>query len=115
MAERYKERIAVGVDIKNGMVATHGWTKVSDIECFDFCRKMADYGVKTIICTDISKDGLLSGTNLELYKKLNELFSLDIVASGGGEGILNWGWGANESFAGKAVKILNKYGFTENK
>ncbi len=83
MAEKYGDKIAVGVDIKNGMVATHGWTKVSELECFDFCRKMADYGVKTIICTDISKDGLLSGTNLELYKKLNEKFSLDIVASGG--------------------------------
>ena len=83
MTEKYGDKIAVGVDIKNGMVATHGWTKVSDMECFDFCKKMADFGVKTIICTDISKDGLLSGTNLELYAKLNEAFSLDIVASGG--------------------------------
>lgn len=83
MVAKYGEKIAVGVDIKGGMVATHGWTKVSELECFDFCRIMSDHGVKTIICTDISKDGLLSGTNLELYRKLNEEFSVDIVASGG--------------------------------
>ena len=83
MVKKFGDRIAVGVDIKNGMVATHGWTKVSELECFDFCRTMRGFGVKTIICTDISKDGLLLGTNLELYKKLNAEISVDIVASGG--------------------------------
>ena len=83
MVQKYGEKIAVGVDIKDGMVAIKGWTEVSQESCFDFCEKLQKIGVKTIICTDISKDGLLSGTNLELYKELSEKFSVDIVASGG--------------------------------
>ncbi len=83
MVQKYREKIAVGVDIKDGMVAIKGWTEVSQESCFDFCEKLQKIGVKTIICTDISKDGLLSGTNLELYKALSEKFSVDIVASGG--------------------------------
>lgn len=83
MVQKYGEKIAVGVDIKDGMVAIKGWTEVSAESCFDFCEKLQKIGVKTIICTDISKDGLLSGTNLELYKALSEKFSVDIVASGG--------------------------------
>lgn len=83
MVQKYGEKISVGVDIKDGMVAIKGWTEVSAESCFDFCEKLQKIGVKTIICTDISKDGLLSGTNLELYKELSEKFSVDIVASGG--------------------------------
>lgn len=83
MVQKYGEKIAVGVDIKDGMVAIKGWTEVSCESCFDFCEKLQKIGVKTIICTDISKDGLLSGTNLGLYKVLSEKFSVDIVASGG--------------------------------
>ena len=83
MVQKYGEKVAVGVDIKDGMVAIKGWTEVSAESCFDFCEKLQKIGVKTIICTDISKDGLLSGTNLELYKELSEKFSVDIVASGG--------------------------------
>lgn len=83
MIQKYGEKIAVGVDIKDGMVAIKGWTEVSAESCFDFCEKLQKMGVKTIICTDISKDGLLSGTNLKLYKELSEKFSVDIVASGG--------------------------------
>lgn len=83
MVQKYGEKIAVGVDIKDGMVAIKGWTEVSCESCFDFCEKLQKIGVKTIICTDISKDGLLSGTNLELYKVLSEKFSVDIMASGG--------------------------------
>ena len=83
MVQKYGEKIAVGVDIKDGMVAIKGWTEVSQESCFDFCEKLQKIGVKTIICTDISKDGLLSGTNLELYKELSKKFSVDIVASGG--------------------------------
>ena len=83
MVQKYGEKIAVGVDIKDGMVAIKGWTEVSAESCFDFCEKLQKIGVKTIISTDISKDGLLSGTNLELYKELSEKFSVDIVASGG--------------------------------
>lgn len=83
MVQKYGERIAVGVDIKDGRVAIKGWTEVSAESCFAFCEKLEKIGVKTIICTDISKDGLLAGTNLELYRALSEKFSVDIVASGG--------------------------------
>ena len=81
--EKYGEKIAVGVDIKDGFVATHGWTQISDVTCEQFIKKMQQKGVKTVICTDISKDGCLSGTNIELYKELSEKFTLDITASGG--------------------------------
>ena len=79
----YPENVTVGVDIKDGMVAIKGWLEVSSLSCFDFCQKMQDLGVKTIICTDISKDGMMSGTNRELYRDLYKRFSLNIVASGG--------------------------------
>ncbi|MBE6593523.1 MAG: 1-(5-phosphoribosyl)-5-((5-phosphoribosylamino)methylideneamino)imidazole-4-carboxamide isomerase, partial [Ruminococcaceae bacterium] len=80
---RYGERIAVGVDIKDGMVAIKGWTEISNVSCDDFCRQLEDIGVGTVICTDISKDGMMSGTNLELYRGLCEKFKIKIVASGG--------------------------------
>lgn len=83
MVQKYGEKIAVGVDIKDGKVAVKGWTELSQESCFDFCQKLEEMGVKTIICTDISKDGLLAGTNLALYKEMSEKFSVDIVASGG--------------------------------
>lgn len=79
----YGDRIAVGVDIKDGMVAIKGWTETSDFSCYDFCEKMQNVGVKTIICTDISKDGMMSGTNLELYSELGKRFDMNIIASGG--------------------------------
>lgn len=81
--KKYGEKIAVGADIKDGFVAVKGWTENSEYTCFDFCRKMENIGVKTIICTDISKDGAMQGTNRALYKELSEKFSLDIIASGG--------------------------------
>lgn len=83
MVTKYGEKIAVGVDIKDGMVAIKGWTEVSALTCDAFCEKLEKMGVKTVICTDISKDGLLSGTNLELYRHLSETYSMDLVASGG--------------------------------
>lgn len=83
MVAKYGEKIAVGVDIKDGMVAIKGWTEVSALTCDAFCGKLEKMGVKTVICTDISKDGLLSGTNLELYRHLSETYSMDLVASGG--------------------------------
>ncbi len=79
----YPDHIAVGIDIKDGMVAIKGWTEVSALSCFDFCKSVQDLGVKTIICTDISKDGMMSGTNLELYRDLSDQFKLNIIASGG--------------------------------
>lgn len=80
---KYGEKIAIGIDIKDGFVAIKGWTEKSELDAFDFCRRMEGIGVKTIICTDISKDGAMSGTNHELYRKLSEEFQLQIIASGG--------------------------------
>jgi len=80
---RYGDKIAVAVDIKDGFVATHGWTQTSEESCFDFCQKLQDIGVKTVICTDISKDGAMLGVNEELYEKLTRGFSMDFIASGG--------------------------------
>ncbi len=79
----YGDKIAVGIDIKDGFVAIRGWTEKSQYECFEFCEKMQNLGVSTIICTDISKDGVMQGTNHELYQKLSEKFDLQIIASGG--------------------------------
>lgn len=81
--DAYKEKIAVGVDIKDGMVAIKGWTEISNMKCNDFCKYLQDIGVKTVVCTDISKDGMMAGTNLELYRQLNRDFSINIIASGG--------------------------------
>lgn len=81
--EKYGVKIAVGADIKDGYVAIKGWIEKSEYECFEFCAKMQSIGVKTLICTDISKDGAMMGTNHELYKALSERFDMQIVASGG--------------------------------
>lgn len=81
--EKYGEKIAVGADIKDGFVAIKGWTEKSDILCEDFFADMEKTGVKTIICTDISKDGAMSGTSVELYRRLSGMFSVNIIASGG--------------------------------
>ncbi len=79
----FGDRIAVGVDAKDGKVATRGWLSVSDVDSIDFCRHLADIGVKTVIYTDIARDGAESGTNLTVYEALSEIKGLDIVASGG--------------------------------
>ena len=81
--QRYGERIAVGADIKDGCVAIRGWTEKSDLDAFGFCRRMRDMGVKTLIVTDISRDGMLAGANLLLYEQLTAEFALNIIASGG--------------------------------
>ena len=81
--ERYGEKIAVGVDIRDGMVAIKGWTESSGLDALAFCAKMQELGVKTLICTDISKDGAMQGANHELYRTLSERFSMQIIASGG--------------------------------
>jgi len=83
MCSQYGDKIAVGADLKDGEVAVKGWTEKSGVSGMDFCKRMQDMGVKTIICTDISRDGAMRGTNRELYKTLSERFSMDIVASGG--------------------------------
>ncbi len=80
---KYGEKIAVGVDVKDGFVAIKGWTEKSEYTCFQFCEMMQKIGVKTLICTDVSKDGAMQGTNRELYRELSERFDMNIVASGG--------------------------------
>lgn len=79
----YGEKIAVGVDIKDGFVAIRGWTEKSAETALDFCKKMENIGVKTVICTDIGKDGAMKGANLALYKELNAAVNVDFIASGG--------------------------------
>lgn len=80
---QYGEKIAVGVDLKDGTVAIKGWTERSSYSGSEFCEKMQTIGVQTIICTDISKDGAMQGTNRALYRELSQRFSLNIIASGG--------------------------------
>ena len=79
----YRDKIAVGVDLKDGLVAIKGWTEKSDIDGFEFCQKMQDLGVKTIISTDISKDGAMQGANHALYRELSKRLNINVVASGG--------------------------------
>ncbi len=80
---KYGDKIAVGVDIKDGVVAIKGWTEKSSLEAFAFCEKLEKTGVKTIICTDVSKDGAMQGTNRQLYSDLQKRVGVDIIASGG--------------------------------
>lgn len=81
--ETYGDKIAVGADVKDGFIAIKGWTENSSLTLHDFLEKMEKIGVGNVICTDISKDGAMRGTNRELYRELSEKYSLDITASGG--------------------------------
>ncbi len=81
--KKYGDKIAVGADVKDGFIAIKGWLEKSQITLEDFLYDMQNIGIKYIICTDISKDGAMRGTNLELYKKLSQKYSMNITASGG--------------------------------
>ena len=81
--KKYGEKIAVGADVKDGYIAIKGWLEKSEYTLEAFFEKMQRLGIKTIICTDISKDGAMRGTNIEMYRQLSQKYSLDIVASGG--------------------------------
>ena len=83
VCKKYGDKIAVGADLKDGQVAIKGWLETSSVSGMDFLSKMQDLGVKTVICTDIFRDGAMRGTNRELYRELSEKFTMDIVASGG--------------------------------
>ena len=83
MAQKYGDRIAVGVDARDGFVAVSGWKELSEERGVDFCRRLRDAGVKTVIYTDISRDGAEQGTNPDLYRELAGIEGLDITASGG--------------------------------
>ena len=80
---KYGEKIAVGVDLKDGFVAIHGWTQTSDLACDAFMAHLDMLGVQTVICTDISRDGAMKGTNHALYAHLKENFKVNVIASGG--------------------------------
>ena len=96
----YGEKIAVGADIKDGKVAIKGWVEKSEYGTFEFFEKLEKIGVSTVICTDISKDGAMQGTNRELYKELSGKFSVNIIASGGVSSLDDI----------KALSEMNRYG-----
>lgn len=98
--EKYKDRVAVGVDLKDGYVAIKGWTEKSQLTADEFFSHLSEIGVKTVICTDISKDGAMKGTNRVLYKVLSGKYSMDIVASGGVSSLEDV----------KALREMNLYG-----
>lgn len=100
MVSKYKDAIAVGVDLKDGYVAIKGWTEKSQLTADEFFSHLSEIGVRTVICTDISKDGAMQGTNRELYKELSEKYTMDIVASGGVSSLDDI----------KALKEMNLYG-----
>ena len=81
--ESFGDKVAVGVDIKDSYVAVKGWVEKSEVLAMDFLAELDSIGVKTVICTDISKDGAMMGTNLSLYRTLSEKFGMQIIASGG--------------------------------
>ncbi len=83
MAVKYGEAIAVGVDVKEGFVATHGWEKLSSERGYDFCRRLSEAGVRTVIYTDVSRDGAMRGANISAYEELKNIAGLDVIASGG--------------------------------
>ncbi len=80
---KYGQQIAVSIDIKDGFAAIRGWTENSTLDAFDFCEKLQAIGVKTLVCTDISRDGAMKGTNHALYRALMARFNMQIIASGG--------------------------------
>ena len=84
---KYGEKIAVGADVRDGKISIRGWLETADVTLDEFLANMEAIGVRNVICTDISKDGAMRGTNLELYKALSAKYSLDITASGGVSGM----------------------------
>ena len=81
--KRYGEKIAVSADVKDGYVAIKGWVEKSEYTLDAFLEMLTDVGVRTVILTDISKDGAMRGTNRELYKRVSEKYGIDFIASGG--------------------------------
>ena len=81
--QKYGEKIAVGADLRDGRVAIRGWREDSGLTAEDFLRKVEALGVRTVICTDISRDGAMRGANAELYERLQREFGLELIASGG--------------------------------
>ena len=107
MAQKYGDKIAVGVDARDGYVAVSGWLETSKEKGVDFCRRLYDAGVQTVIYTDISRDGAEQGTNLALYRELARIGGLNITASGGVSSIAELkelqAIGAHAAILGKAL------------
>ena len=97
---RFGSRIAVGVDLRDGAIAIKGWKETAPERAEDFFARLCALGVKTVICTDISRDGMLGGANVELYRDLSRRFPLDFIASGGVAGLADL----------KSLKALGLYG-----
>ena len=100
---RWGEKIAVGVDIRDGFVAIRGWTERSAAPAPEFCRHMQELGVRTLICTDISRDGAMQGANRSLYRELTDSLSLRIVASGGVSSLDDLRWLREQGLWGAIV------------
>lgn len=83
MAQKYDGKIAVGVDAKDEKIAVKGWLEVTAVNSVEFCKRLSGAGVKTVIYTDIAKDGAMQGTNLAIYERLARETDLDVIASGG--------------------------------
>ncbi|MBR5301260.1 MAG: 1-(5-phosphoribosyl)-5-[Clostridia bacterium] len=83
LVARFGGKIAVSVDVKDGYAAIRGWQEASSLSCDALCQRLQDTGVKTVICTDISRDGAMRGTNRALYAELSKRYSMDFIASGG--------------------------------
>lgn len=103
----YGEKIAVGIDAMNGRVAIQGWEEVSQVSAMDLCKKMVKFGVKTIVYTDISKDGMMTGPNIEATKEIIRETGVNIIASGGIANIMDLesleAIGAHGTIIGKAL------------
>lgn len=103
----YKEQVAVGVDVLDEYVRVSGWEERTEIKLFDFCKQLESLELQTLICTDISKDGMLGGTNVVLYERLVQNFSFDVIASGGISSVDDLGalikCGAHGAILGKAM------------
>lgn len=80
---KYGEKVAVSLDARNGYIATDGWTDTSEVKALDLVKELEEIGVKTIVYTDIAKDGMLQGPNLEEQRAINEATTIDVIASGG--------------------------------
>ena len=100
MVAKYGSAIAVGVDLRDGMVAVKGWTETTGLSGLDYCKSLEEIGVQTVICTDISRDGAMAGANRALYRDLMEASKMRFIASGGVSSLEDV----------RALKELNLYG-----
>lgn len=100
MVAKYGSAIAVGVDLRDGMVAVKGWTETTGLSGLDYCKSLEEIGVQTVICTDISRDGAMAGANRALYRDLMETSKMRFIASGGVSSLEDV----------RALKELNLYG-----